>query len=958
MRLAILSVVLFLSGISALIFETLWLRLSGLAFGNSIWAASLILSSFMAGLALGTAIAASAKLRMSPLKFYAMLEIAVGVFGCTIVFALPILGELLRPLFQALWSHQTILLALRVLISFAILLIPTTAMGLTLPVILEDRQLATAHFGRAIGILYGFNTLGAVVGALIGELFLVKAFGLWGTSLAAGFLNVVAALIGLVIAKGETRAVSLTEEMRRRPRLKIDYRLPWRLLIISFGAGCALLSLEVIWFRFLRLYVASSPTAFSVMLAVVLAGIGLGGIFSGALSRTIRRSALPILLLLAAIVTIGCYIFFPIPKLGEGEENFYLEAWPQIAVISLALMFPVAFLSGILFPTIAAGVQEKVENRMNSVGITTLFNTAGAAIGPLLAGFILLPRLGFQTSLVIWAVVYVVLALLAMIWPRPASLELRRGRGSEVAAARWVSIALVAVFAVFILLFPKHRDEVHFANARKLYESENQHLVKKIEGETGTWQLLRRDLFGLPYYYRLITDGFSMSATNPPNQRYMRLFAYLPMALHPQPQNALLIAFGCGVTADALTHDVDLNHIDIVDISKEAFALADDYRGAGYQNALRDPRVNAIVQDGRFFLEASPQRYDVITGEPPPPKVLGSVNLYTEQFFKLMSDRLNEGGIATFWLPIYQLNVAEAKSILRGFHDAFPNTLIWSSSDEEWIMMGIKGAPRKIDNEQVRKFWRFGSSRDDLARIGVEVPEQLAALFVMDGDEIDRITSDSRPLTDLYPKRLGEITSVDSSIHEFTSVYMQAADAARRFRVSRLIQQIFPDEIVNGQLDPFFVIREMRYRAGLTETNWLAELDIHLRGSRLRDPVLQCLDSNAFRVALAKKAADDLNPIPLEPMPDLVADALASRDYQKAILLLEEKRTRGTPKSDDIYLLTYLYCLNGQVANAESIAKVTLPAASPSGAGQDRQNPFVKWLWGKLQAEYGFRPPN
>src|ERR1700724_2752552 len=174
MRLAILSVVLFLSGISALIFETLWLRLSGLAFGNSIWAAALILSSFMAGLALGTAIAASAKLqRVRPLKLYAALEIAVAVFGCTLVFALPIIGELLRPLFQALWSHQTILLALRVFISFVILLIPTTAMGLTLPLILEDRELAGADFGKAIGLLYGFNTLGAVAGALFGELFLV-----------------------------------------------------------------------------------------------------------------------------------------------------------------------------------------------------------------------------------------------------------------------------------------------------------------------------------------------------------------------------------------------------------------------------------------------------------------------------------------------------------------------------------------------------------------------------------------------------------------------------------------------------------------------------------------------------------------------------------------------------------------------------------------------------------------
>src|SRR5437773_11093352 len=123
---------------------------------------------------------------------YAGLEIAVALFGCTIVFALPIIGELLRPLFQTLWNHQTILLALRVLFSFVILLIPTTAMGLTLPVIMEDRHLASAHFGRAIGILYGFNTIGAVVGALIGELFLITAFGLWGTTLAACLRNSVA----------------------------------------------------------------------------------------------------------------------------------------------------------------------------------------------------------------------------------------------------------------------------------------------------------------------------------------------------------------------------------------------------------------------------------------------------------------------------------------------------------------------------------------------------------------------------------------------------------------------------------------------------------------------------------------------------------------------------------------------------------------------------------------------
>ena len=571
---------------------------------------------------------------------------------------------------------------------------------------------------------------------------------------------------------------------------------------------------------------------------------------------------------------------------------------------------------------------------MNSAGIMTLFNTAGAAIGPLLAGFVLLPQLGFQTSLIICAIGYAILSLTI-------------GCGSNWSPQRPALIALSLLFVACVALFPFHRDEMHFANARKLYESEEQHLVKKIQGETGTWQLLRRDLFGQPYYYRLMTDGFSMSATNPRNQRYMRLFAYLPLTLQPRPQNALLIAFGCGVTANALTQDADLKHIDVVDISKEAFALADDYRGAGYSNALRDPRVSVIVQDGRFFLQASPERYDVVTGEPPPPKVLGSVNLYTEQFFKLIIDRLNDGGIATFWLPIYQLNVDEAKSILCAFHAAFPNTLIWSSSDEEWIMMGIKGAPHKIDNQRLLKFWDYSHAREDLVRIGIEVPEQLAALFVMDGDEINRITRDAKALTDFFPKRLGDVTAEDKSIHEFTRGYMHAADAARRFRSSRLIQQTLPDKIINAQLDPFFVIREMRYRAGFADTNWLAELDIHLRGSRLREPVLEVLDTNSFRLALARKIADDLHPPPLDLLPDLVAGALAQRDYHEAIRLLEDKRARGTLTPDNIYLLTYLYCLNGQITNAESIA-ASLP---------DRNGDFAKWLWRKLQAEYGFRGP-
>src|SRR6266704_5440896 len=201
-RVAIFSGILFLSGIGALIFETLWLRLSGLSFGNSVWAAALILSSFMAGLALGNGIAASSRFRRwRPLHLYAVLEVLVALFGCTIVFGLPLMGELMRPVWQMLWNYQPTLIGLRFVLSFLILLIPTTEMGLTLPVLIEDPVLRRANFGRAIGFLYGSNTLGAVAGAVVGEAYLIQAFGLRGTRLAAGLVVCVASSIALLVAR-------------------------------------------------------------------------------------------------------------------------------------------------------------------------------------------------------------------------------------------------------------------------------------------------------------------------------------------------------------------------------------------------------------------------------------------------------------------------------------------------------------------------------------------------------------------------------------------------------------------------------------------------------------------------------------------------------------------------------------------------------------------------------------
>jgi len=971
-RLAVFCAVLFLSGTAALIFETLWLRLSGLAFGNSVWAAALILSSFMAGLALGNALAASSRIqRLRPLRFYALLEVLVAFLGCTIVFALPALGALLRPVWQILWNYQPALLGLRFVVSFLILLVPTTAMGLTLPVLMEDPVLRPINFDRALGLLYGFNTLGAVAGAVLGEAWLIRAFGLRGTGLAAGLMNCVAAAIALSVAREEAahrpaRWQSDSNHSLFFPlRLTADYHPPWRLLFVSFGTGCMLLALEVIWFRFLRLYVASTPTAFAIMLAVVLAGIGLGGVLAGAARCFAVRPGnhfLSVLLMLAAIVTLLSYIFFP-GRLASGEAVFDLEWW-RIAALCLALMFPTALLSGIMFPGIVAEVQATVGDRMNSVGVTTLLNTTGAAIGPMVASFALLPSVGFQSSLIGCAVAYACLSLVA-----DGAFSRKRGLGKTKETKGWrsgiiplasffankdalVRLGLWAALIAILVTFPDERARVHLAHAAHPYEITEQgeplaRVVQTIEGSSGTYQLLRRDLFGQPYYYRLLTDAFSMSATNPHNQRYMRLFAYLPLALRPESEEVLLLCYGCGVTADALLHGPNVKRMDVVDISREVFRLADFYTGINYSNPLRDSRAHPVIQDARFFLQATPRQYDIITGEPPPPKIAGSVNLYTQEFFALIRRRLKPGGITTFWLPVGQLKVQEAKAILRAFHKVFPNTVVWASADQEWIMMGINGAGVPVRESELRGLWNKAMG-EDLRQIGVEVPQQLPALFVMDGAEIDRISRDVAPLMDNYPKRLTDQGWDEEASLEFTSPYMEALPAFDRFKSSTLMNHIWP-KALSDSLESFFAVRQMRYVSETAGSNELEELDIYLRHSHLRIPVLEVLGSDVMRLTIARRVAKQSKLPPVETLQDLLAGTLAQRNFSAAVRLLEEKRERARPTEMDVLLLIYLWCLSGDVPKAEAVAATEAAFIKHDG--------FVNWLWVKLEREFGFHPP-
>ena len=278
---AALCAIFFLSGAAALVFETLWFYQAGIAFGSSIWASSLVVAAFMGGLALGNALAGRLGHRLRrPLRAYALLELAIGASGVALVHALPWLTPLLARVLGPFVDAPAVVNPLRLVSAFVLLLAPSTAMGATLPLVVGALHRADPHFGRVLGRLYGWNTLGAVLGALAGEALLVLRFGIRGTALVALGVNAVAAAGAAALSR---RAESEAVAEARAPVLPALPRAAWGVLLAAFGAGFALLGLEVVWFRIALLHVRAESLSFATMLAVVLAGIGLGGLAGGRL---------------------------------------------------------------------------------------------------------------------------------------------------------------------------------------------------------------------------------------------------------------------------------------------------------------------------------------------------------------------------------------------------------------------------------------------------------------------------------------------------------------------------------------------------------------------------------------------------------------------------------------------------------------------------------------------------
>jgi spermidine synthase len=731
-----------LSGAAALAYQVLWTRQLALLLGHTMAALSVVLATFMAGLALGSALAARRVDRLKPgsrALAYALLEL--GIAACALVFPL--------------------LLRTGVRMSVLLLLAPATLMGATLPVLtaLAGARMETA--GRIAGTLYAANTLGAVAGSLACALLLLPGLGVAGSTLVAVALNVGAAALvwrpraePAPVVEGETPARPAPARRKGRaaarevrPAEPEEALSPHVVLAVLALSGLGALADEVAWSRALVLLIGPTAYAFAFILATVIAGIALGSAAAAAVLGRWRLPATGLALVQAAAAAAGLAVVVVIGRLptivGEmvraNADRMERLMGLELAGLFVLLGLPCVFF-GAAFPLAVQMLARAGGGAAPAAARVYAWNTVGAVLGAMLAGFVVLPRFGIRATLLSAAAVHAVAGAIALARRSPARLA---------AAA-----ALLAAFAAIAATIPSwdrallsggvYKYAVYAAAGRLEDELRAGELVYYREGAEVTVSVKR-----VGATLSLAVDG-KVDATSGGDMLTQRLLAHLPMLLHPAPREACVIGLGSGVTTgSALAHP--LRRLEAIEISPEVVEAARLFSRFN-RGALDDPRLTLRVADGRNHLLRTDRRYDVIISEPSNPWMAGVSSLFTRDFFLLARSRLAAGGVFCQWAHVYNMHPRDLRSVVAGFTDAFPSSALFLVNEGDVLLIGGNPALPSVDVGTLARRMAEPPVRDDLAEVEVRSAAGLATLYALGGEALAGFAADAPRHTDDRPR--------------------------------------------------------------------------------------------------------------------------------------------------------------------------------------------------------------
>jgi spermidine synthase len=735
---AILGGCFLLSGAASLMDQVVWLRYLSLTFGNTTLAAATLLSVFMGGLGLGAFLFGrwSDRLRQ-PLVLYAALELAIGLIALLSPWLISAIDAAYVELYRTLGNQPLIFALGRAALAAGVLLPPTILMGGTLPLVLRAVTPRMQGVGRSSALFYGINTTGAVLGTAFAGFVTIRAVGLYGTLQLAAGANLIAALLSwrlsrpLPAAAGTATTAPAGSATTRR-----------RLMLLFFAMGATSLAFEVLWTRILVFHVGSSVYAFSLMLVVVLLGLGLGSLLA---TPWADRLASPLAAL--GFVELGVGLWIPLQILlftqldrmlltvGSWVGPTSFSGVNAIQLMTIApLLGPPTLLMGMSFPLAVRAFTRELGHLGRDVGRVYGANTLGAVVGSLGAGFVLIPTVGTQNALLVIASANVLIG--AYLIQRGA----RPWRRAAWAAAPLV-LGLVAVFPPdrVILAAGPFRDDAPDA------------VVYFHEDAQASVTIRQREKDNEPYY-ALELNGVAVAGTSPELYAAQKMQGHIPLLLGGDTRKVVHIGFGTGGTAWAVSrHPTD--DILIVEISPEVLKASDTYFPALNHGVLDLPQVRVELNDGRNFLLATPETFDAVLSDSIHPSYAGNGSLYSYEYFQLIRERLSDDGVASMWLPMYYLTPRNYAMILRAFHDVFPSVAVWyepTTLNAFTIVTGKAGAAGWNPQMLARAFSR-PQVADELVDLGISRPADLLPLLLATGEDLEPWLSSVPPHVDDLP---------------------------------------------------------------------------------------------------------------------------------------------------------------------------------------------------------------
>ena len=705
-----LFLLFFLSGGCGLIYQVVWVRMLGFVLGSTVLAVSTVLTAFMAGLALGSFFFGRlVDRRTDALRIYAYLEIGIGLFGLAMPALLQGLSPVCIGLTRLLGDFEPALSLARFGVCLALLAIPTTLMGGTLPVLSKFLVERREALGNNVGTLYALNTLGAVAGCFAAGFVLIGTVGVVETVYIAAVINLLVAAGTLLLDAAIAR--SGREAQPAAPKPERSRASGMALLILcAFGvSGFVSLGYEVIWARLLVFFVGNSTYAFSAMLTTFLLGLALGSFVAGKLADrhgdpvgafAVMEILIGLSALTGMLVLRGTLEAEGLWVMREQAAAGWLGDVGRMFEASFAVMFVPALLMGATFPLAGKACVRSVREVGRDIGAVYSVNTLGAILGAFVAGFFLLSWLGVQGAIICLAAINALLGLLLLLVHRASASRLRFIVGPALAAAVLVAAACLPSRLALRSDFEDSRDTVLFYR----------------EDRAGTVKVFRK-----PDGHLLISvDGNTIGDTRDDLDAKQRLLAHLPLLLAREPESILVIGLGSGITAGAMTAYEEVERIDAVEIVPGVVEGA-LYFGKHNRRALKQPQVEVVVADGINYLMTSERRYDVISSDAKlNPGYTGNAVFLSRDYYRLCLEQLTDGGMMVQWIPLH-LPQESYRMVLRTFAEVFPYGSVWFLPGRHTFLIGTR-KQLEIDMDRLLNRLRRPGVGGDLARFGLAHP--------------------------------------------------------------------------------------------------------------------------------------------------------------------------------------------------------------------------------------------